>query len=570
MRATTKLQRRPFSLLTYRVARRWFIGTDVQRWWPVVIGYRWVAGRSLPSAGTVTVDFLGCRLEIPARDTSMALAAYYGAYEYTMRRVFDQIVVEGARVLDVGANIGLYTVPAATRVAASGHVVAVEPLEQARALLTRNLEANGCENVTVLGVAAGDTSEGLMLRARPGELATHSAVRGGAVEHLVDQAPLDELLPDGQFDVVKIDVEGYEFPVIRGMRGILSRSDPVLFLEHNPNRYTPALATFLAERFSHLWLVDERHDRCRRISPEELISLPAANVIAAARDLGIGDDDPYGSRRGLAVKSLALDAQTITAAPLTRRDRALLLGSKWRALPAVLRSAPGHVQVGRAKITVETISDLGTLQSSLVDAAWTLGDLTQLTGSSRPFVIDVGANIGQFACAVKLLSPDAEVLCFEPDPEVAARLKHNVSGLSDVEVKAAALGPVSGTATLYRHHLSVMSTLVRGLVSDSTEKIDVPLLALDEVIEDDRRVDLLKVDVEGAELDVLRGAVKTLQRTHFLLVEVGLARDEHGATLELLSFVKQLVPSARVVKFGRPLGPKDRPTCQDVLMELHP
>ena len=123
---------------------------------------------------------------------------------------------------------------------------------------------------------------------------------------------------------------------------------------------------------------------------------------------------------------------------------------------------------------------------------------------------------------------------------------------------------------LHRHHVSVMATLRPGEVEDYDPEltVDVDVLTLDEITADLPRIDLLKIDVEGFEVEALRGARETLARSRYLLLEVGLGRESSGANLEALALVRSIVPGARIVRFGRPLGGADAPICQDVLIAL--
>jgi FkbM family methyltransferase len=277
----------------YAVARRLLIGTGVQRWPVVALGYRHMASYLLPKGTTMAVPFLGAEIELSTTDTSMALGLRAGTYERAMRQVFARALRPGVEVLDVGANVGLYAVVAGMRVGPGGAVVAVEPLPEARELLVRNLKNNQTQNVTVLPVAAGDHPGTLELRRFGGEVGTTSAVHGGDVAVDVEQARLDDLLPHARFDVVKIDVEGYEYQALMGMKQILARSQPLLFLEFNNNESTDALLAFLAESFPFAWRADERRGRVVPVEYDHLRELRQANIIASARPdalIGLLDD----------------------------------------------------------------------------------------------------------------------------------------------------------------------------------------------------------------------------------------------------------------------------------------
>jgi FkbM family methyltransferase len=146
---------------------------------------------------------------------------------------------------------------------------------------------------------------------------------------------------------------------------------------------------------------------------------------------------------------------------------------------------------------------------------------------ARPFVIDVGANIGMFSLFVKLHRPDATILAFEPVPETAAVFRRNIElhRLSAVDLREIALGSqpeqdvpftyypaLPGNSTLYPEQKGQAKAALARLYSTRLaerlyqgRRATVCVQRLSAYLSEDRPVDLLKVDVEGAELDVLTG-----------------------------------------------------------------
>ena len=108
--------------------------------------------------------------------------------------------------------------------------------------------------------------------------------------------------------------------------------------------------------------------------------------------------------------------------------------------------------------------------------------------------------------------------------------------------------------------------------TNETRGIELHVERLDDVLASKAdRIDLLKLDVEGFEGPVLKGAKETLQRSHYLLLELGLGRTSPGTTnLEVLTWVHSEVPGASILRMGRLLGSPEAPLGQDVLINLHP
>lgn len=144
-------------------------------------------------------------------------------------------------------------------------------------------------------------------------------------------------------------------------------------------------------------------------------------------------------------------------------------------------------------------------------------------------VLDVGANRGQFLAFALARFPGAQVLCFEPLPEAAAKLRRIARRSGDrVRVVNTALGAHPGKGTLYVTREDDSSSLLPPgplqdalLGSTETRQVPVNVRTLDEwlMAEQLARPVLLKLDVQGFEGEVLRGARHLLLECDELLVE---------------------------------------------------
>ena len=180
--------------------------------------------------------------------------AAQGVWEPNLSGFIASRLRRGDGFIDVGANIGYYTVVAANSVGSDGFVVAIEPLPPALAELRRNIDLNDFANVRVLPIAAHD---------REGEMPIHfssTADVGGASitwtndrphEAIVRTAPLGTSLTPGEIGrarLVKVDVEGAEATTIRGLLSSahLFRPDVELIVELTAATY-PEIRAMLAE-----------------------------------------------------------------------------------------------------------------------------------------------------------------------------------------------------------------------------------------------------------------------------------------------------------------------------------
>jgi FkbM family methyltransferase len=148
-----------------------------------------------------------------------------GSEERTFLR---QTVRPGMRVLDVGSNLGLYSVLVAQLAGASGRTICFEPDALLHAALRRNLAVNDLSRVE---------SHALALSAAPGELEFHRSIINSGDNHLgtadsalfrrrttIPVVRLDDYLPGLELDFVKLDVQGWELNVLRGMPDTLARN----------------------------------------------------------------------------------------------------------------------------------------------------------------------------------------------------------------------------------------------------------------------------------------------------------------------------------------------------------
>lgn len=123
-------------------------------------------------------------------------------------------------------------------------------------------------------------------------------------------------------------------------------------------------------------------------------------------------------------------------------------------------------------------------------------------------IVDVGAHIGIFSVIAAAKAPDIKVHAYEPVPLVYATLERNIAlnNLSHVVFPHhAAVSGTSGPTTLYTADLRTGSTAIfePSFNEMGYETITVPGITLREIIKEAKRCDLLKMDVEGAEFDII-------------------------------------------------------------------
>jgi len=165
-------------------------------------------------------------------DLSQALhrAVYLNLFGLELRRVVLPLLRSGDLFVDVGANFGFWTLPAARR---GCRVIAVEPVPTTRALLAANAARNGlADRVQIIAGAVSD-SVGLLTVAVPGGESGQASVHPDAGAELesftVEATTLDALIGEQPVRFLKIDVEGHEPAVLRGASRAL-RSGQIEFV----------------------------------------------------------------------------------------------------------------------------------------------------------------------------------------------------------------------------------------------------------------------------------------------------------------------------------------------------
>lgn len=262
------------------------------------------------------------------------------------------------------------------------------------------------------------------------------------------------------------------------------------------------------------------------------------------------------------IKSLFFDLALFRALPLF--TWAALTVSKYKAvITLLLGGEKTWIVVGGRRIYCRSISDLGTTVSSLSDE---YHHLKKILRDPLNVVVDVGANIGQFSNAIRYWYPQANIVAIEADPHTYARLQEN-TGNAAVRTVNLAISDKRESVEFFRGALSVTSGMIK--TSDDQTCITVDADTLDSVLATVQKIDLLKIDVEGAELKVIQGAKASLRASSYLLLEVSFDRNTSGVTnLAVLAAVRDICPNASIIHTGRKLGWGADVLAQDFLIKL--
>ncbi|MFJ3249091.1 FkbM family methyltransferase [Streptomyces sp. NPDC086782] len=214
---------------------------------PAAPGALWLAGklsdhltRHPVTAMARTRD--GAVFPVKTSDVIQRYLYLFGVWEPHLTAFITSRLQPGDTFIDVGANIGYYSVLASRLVGPAGHVVAIEPCPAFHRALTDNASLNGCRNVRTVQAAVHDSTDRLTFYLETStNLGGTTTVRPRAVESSfeADAAPLYQLVISDEFEtarLIKIDVEGGEAAAVSGLLPVLPRlrDDVELLVEVTP------------------------------------------------------------------------------------------------------------------------------------------------------------------------------------------------------------------------------------------------------------------------------------------------------------------------------------------------
>jgi len=174
--------------------------------------------------------------------TDLLVAPLLGdaGWEPDVSAAIERILQPGWTVIDIGANVGYFTMLAASRIGSEGRVIAFEPGQANCGLIQLSAITNEFDNVRVHAIALSDTPGAVIYESFVGTNArVHPIEKGqipsvGGPRQLVPAMRLDDIPLEARVDLIKIDIEGGELRALKGASRLLSESRPLIITEFSP------------------------------------------------------------------------------------------------------------------------------------------------------------------------------------------------------------------------------------------------------------------------------------------------------------------------------------------------
>jgi len=209
-------------------------------------------------------------------------------------------------------------------------------------------------------------------------------------------------------------------------------------------------------------------------------------------------------------------------------------------LKKIFKRSLSHLRdyfINKSPLKFRTESDLDVLlrnrseiilyQQIFVKDVFSLVNLPTVLPLKKPVVFDLGSNCGFFSLRILDVYPDAKIYAIEPQQSLVKSFINCVSQnqLSDkIKIKQAAVGDKVGRSFFYENRSPISASLLKEKVSRRSirKKYEIDLITVDQFCRDSNIscIDILKIDVEGSEIDVLKGANEIMNTVKVLYIEV--------------------------------------------------
>ena len=242
---------------------------------------RFIAVRLLKMKQAGKLHRCGLDFKLPSGDFGVTLEAEStGEYEPVTTELLKNLLCEGMTFVDIGAHVGLFSLPASNWVNMTGRVIAFEPHPDNFAMLQENIASNTLpNNIESVQSAVSDTTGLVYLHMSTFNTGDHQLFHKGGRDAIEVQCiTLDDYFPKGfQVDVIKMDVQGAEAAAFRGMRRVLEDNASIQIIwELSPAQLqdagssTDEILEWLSSLSFSFTIVDDATGEIKKANAEEI------------------------------------------------------------------------------------------------------------------------------------------------------------------------------------------------------------------------------------------------------------------------------------------------------------
>ena len=339
----------------------------------------------------------------------------------------------------------------------------------------------------------------------------------GFEEQQVKKVRLSTLLDAyqiGEIDILSLDIEGYEVEAMKGLD--LSRHRPrVMVIESDDEQHEAQLDELILpygytksiRLFANLFYVRDKALEKKLKGKKQSIQLTHTQ-----HPLDSGGDH---------TQTLAIDTNLLTTSPseLARRRSKVIAIIKNMLRPLV--------RWVRANVGAPAVQESKSFGRMAVRDRY--ADIKARIATESPTIIDGGANDGSTTYLFLQQYRSPVIHAFEPIPELVGMLKQNFAGRMNVTIHGAAIGAEAKTVSFNVVNNLVSSSVlnpsalnkgIHGEKMDIRQVVEVPQVRLEDVMQDSSEIDLLKLDLQGYELEALKGCGSLLERIKIISTEI--------------------------------------------------
>lgn len=209
------------------------------------------------------------------KDMLSTYANIYGEWSEMEVRLFKSLLTSESNVIEVGANLGLHTVPLA-KFAPGGSIICFEPQRIVYQVLCANAVLNNLTNVFAFHAAVSDQNRSITIETSNYDklwnyasfsldkgMSTEGAFRGKVSHEAVQAVALDTVEAVSglsALDLLKIDAEGHELQVLRGAAQTIARLQPIIFIENNNEDHGDQIISHIKQLgYTSYWFCSARY-----------------------------------------------------------------------------------------------------------------------------------------------------------------------------------------------------------------------------------------------------------------------------------------------------------------------